>query len=347
MENNVPPPAKKTRLIIILLVVVAVGAFFGIKKILHNMKYETTDNAQIESRSVPVISRVAGYIDSLSVDDFSQVKGGEVIIRIDPSEYILSVSQAKADLMNAEADLANAQAAYRNTIANKKVATANADVQQIRVTKAKTDIARDEALYKETAITQKQLEDSRSNFDATSKQYAANLEQVNLASTQVATAEAQVKKANALIETRKAALDLANLKLGYCTITAPVTGRIGKRNIEKGQYIQPGAPLFSIVNDNTFWIVANFKETQLEKMKEGQEVSIKLDGYPDRKITGKIGSFSQATGAKFALLPPDNATGNFVKVTQRVPVKIELINQEQYKDILRAGLSAEVEVNIK
>jgi membrane fusion protein (multidrug efflux system) len=347
MENPTPPPAKKTRLVIILVVVVAIAAFFGIRSFIHGLHYETTDNAQIESRSVPVISRVAGYIDSLNVDDFSHVNGGQMIIKIDASEYILSVAQAQADLMNAEADLANAQAAYRNSLANRKLASANADVQQTRVQKAKTDVSRDEALYKETAITQKQVEDSRSDFDATSKQYTANLEQVNLASTQVATAQAQVKKADALIETRKAALDLTKLKLGYCTITAPVTGRIGKRNVEKGQYIQPGSPLFSIVNDNTFWIVANFKETQLEKMKEGQEVLVKLDGYPDRKIIGKVGSFSQATGAKFALLPPDNATGNFVKVTQRVPVKIELINPEQYKDILRAGLSVEVEVNVR
>ncbi len=115
----------------------------------------------------------------------------------------------------------------------------------------------------------------------------------------------------------------------------------------KGQFIQAGAPLFSIVNDEAFWIIANFKETQLEKMKEGQEVDIKMDGYPDIEIKGKISSFSQATGSKFALLPADNATGNFVKVTQRVPVKIDIVNPEKYKDVLRAGLSVDVEVNVK
>jgi membrane fusion protein (multidrug efflux system) len=347
MENTTPPAKKKSPVIFVVIGVLVLAAFFGIKSLIHNMKYESTDNAQIESRAVPVIARVSGYIDSLSVDDFGNVKSGQLLIKIDDQEYSIAVTQAKADVLNAEADLANAQAAYRNSLANKKFATANAEVQQSRLTKAKTDLARDESLFKERAITQKQLDDSRSNLDAVTKQYTANNEQINLASTQISTAEAQLQKAKALIETRKATLDQATLKLSYCKIVAPVSGRIGRRTIEKGQFVQAGAPLFAVVNDERFWIVANFKETQLEKMKEGQEVFVKLDGYPDTEIKGKVSSFSQATGAKFALLPPDNATGNFVKVTQRVPVKIEIDSPEKFKNILRAGLSAEVEVNIK
>jgi membrane fusion protein (multidrug efflux system) len=347
MENSTPSPKKRSPLVFIAPVVIAVAAFFGIRSLLHSLHYETTDNAQIESRSVPVISRVAGYIDSLSVDDYGKVKSGQLLIRLDAQEYELAVTQAAADVTNAEADLANAQAAYRNSIANKKVITANAAVQQTRLSKAKADLARDEALFKENALTQKQLDDSRSNYDATNKQYTANLDQIDLATTQVATMEAQLQKAKALIETRKAVLDQAKLRLSYCNVKAPVTGKIGKRTIEKGQFIQAGTPLFSIVNDENFWIVANFKETQLEKMHEGQDVIVKLDGYPDTEIKGKVSSFSLATGAKFALLPPDNATGNFVKVTQRVPVKIDIVNPEQYKNILRAGLSAEVEVSVK
>ena len=346
MENN-NPPKKKSPVLFIVMGIVAVAAFFGIRAFLHNLKYETTDNAQVESHSMPVISRVAGFIDSLGVDDYGKVKQNELIIKIDDKEYALAEIQAKADLLNAQADEANARAAYNNALANKKLASANANVQLSRLNKAKTDLTRDEGLLKEGAITQKQLEDSRSNFDATNKQYTANQDQINLAGTQVSIAEAQIQKIKALIETRVAALDLAKLRLTYCKIAAPVSGRIGKRTIEKGQFIQAGAPLFSIVNDEKFWIVANFKETQLEKMKEGQEVDIKMDGYPDLEIKGKISSFSQATGSKFALLPADNATGNFVKVTQRVPVKIDIVNPEKYKDVLRAGLSVEVEVNVK
>lgn len=345
MENK-PYTKKRSPLVFIAPVVIVVGGFFGIRAWIHARTYETTDNAQIESRSVPVISRVAGYIDSLSVDDYGQVKAGQLLINIDDQEYKLAVAQAKADLMNAKADMTNAEAAYRNSLANKKVVSANASVQKTKMEKAKSDQTRDEALYKEGAITQKQLEDTRADYDAANKQYMANVEQINLANTQVATAEAQMQKAKAVIEIREAALEQAALKLDYCHITAPVAGRIGRRTIETGQYIQPGAPLFAIVNDERFWLIANFKETQLEKMKEGQEVNIMLDGYPDVEIKGKVSSFSRATGSKFALLPPDNATGNFVKVTQRVPVKIDLINPQQYSNILRAGLSAEVEVKV-
>lgn len=334
-------------MLFIVIGIVAIAAFFGIRSLLHNLKYETTDNAQIESRSVPVISRVAGYIDSLGVDDYSKVKQQETLITIDDTEYALAVMQAKADVLNAQADQANAQAMYNNALANRKLAVANANVQLSRLTKAKADVTRDEALLKEGAITEKQAEDSRSAYDASSKQYIANQDQINLATTQVAVAEAQIQKVKALIETRTAALRQAELKVQYCTITAPVSGKIGKRSVEKGQFIQAGAPLFSIVNDESFWIVANFKETQLEKMKEGQEVNIKLDGYPDLKIKGKISSFSSATGSKFALLPADNSTGNFVKITQRVPVKIEIVDAGKYKNYLRAGLSVEVVVNVQ
>lgn len=346
MENTTKTK-KKSPVLFIVIGIVAIAAFFGIRSLLHNLKYETTDNAQIESRSVPVISRVAGYIDSLGVDDYSKVKQQETLITIDDTEYALAVMQAKADVLNAQADQANAQAMYNNALANRKLAVANANVQLSRLTKAKADVTRDEALLKEGAITEKQAEDSRSAYDASSKQYIANQDQINLATTQVAVAEAQIQKVKALIETRTAALRQAELKVQYCTITAPVSGRIGKRSVEKGQFIQAGAPLFSIVNDESFWIVANFKETQLEKMKEGQEVNIKLDGYPDLKIKGKISSFSSATGSKFALLPADNSTGNFVKITQRVPVKIEIVDAGKYKNYLRAGLSVEVVVNVQ
>ncbi|HEY5823533.1 MAG TPA: HlyD family secretion protein, partial [Cyclobacteriaceae bacterium] len=307
MENN-NPPKKKSPVLFIVGAVVAVAAFFGIRSFLHNLKYETTDNAQIESHSVPIISRVAGYVDSLGVNDYGKVTQNELLIKVDDREYALAEIQAQAEVLNAKADEANARAAYNNALANRKLATANANVQLSRLNKAKSDLTRDEALLTEGAITQKQLEDSRSNFDATSKQYIANQDQINLATTQVAIAEAQIQKIKALIETRNATLEQARLKLSYCKIVAPVSGRIGKRSVEKGQFIQAGAPLFSVVNDEAFWVIANFKETQLEKMKEGQEVDIKMDGYPDLEIKGKISSFSQATGSKFALLPADNAT---------------------------------------
>jgi membrane fusion protein (multidrug efflux system) len=269
------------------------------------------------------------------------------LISIDDREYALAVLQAETDLANAKADLANTQAQLNNSQANKQVAQANEDVQKTRLQKATDDLKRDEGLFKDGAITQKQLDDSRNNLESAQKQFTANQKQVAFASSQVMTSEAQIRKAQATVQTRLAALDLAKLRLSYCNVYAPVQGRIGKRNLERGQYVQPGQPLMTVVNGDKFWVVANFKETQLEKMKVGQEVSIKLDGYPDVEIKGKVSSFSLATGAKFSLLPPDNATGNFVKITQRVPVKIEIEDQAKYKDILKAGLSVDVDVKVK
>jgi len=347
MESNETKPKKRNIAPFIIVPVVLVGGFFGIRAILHNLKYESTDNAQIETNATPIVSRLAGFIDTVSVNDYDGVVSGQLLVSIDEREYSLAVLQAQTDLANAQADLANAQAQLNNSIANKQVALANQDVQSTRVQKANDDLKRDEGLFKDAAITQKQLDDSRNNAESAQKQFFANQKQVAFANSQVATSEAQIRKAQATVETRKAALDLAKLRLSYCNIKAPVNGRIGKRNLEVGQYVQPGQPLMTVVNSDKFWIVANFKETQIEKIKIGQEVEIKLDGYPDLDIKGKVSSFSLATGSKFSLLPPDNATGNFVKITQRVPVKIELDDDVKYKDILKAGLSVDVEVKVK
>jgi membrane fusion protein (multidrug efflux system) len=345
MEQNQKPKRKAVPFVIGAVVLVV--TFFGVRALLHSFAYESTDNAQIETNAVPLVSRLAGFIDTLNVKDYSEVKEGQLLISIDDREYKLGVLQAETDLANSLADLANAQAQLNNSLANKQVAAANEDVQKTRLQKATDDLKRDEALFKDGAITQKQLDDSRNNFESAQKQLTANQRLVAFAVSQVATSQAQIKKAQAAADTRKAALELSKLRLSYCKIYAPVSGKIGKRNLEVGQYVQPGQVLMTVVNREKFWVVANFKETQIEKMKEGQEVDIKLDSYPDVEIKGKVASFSLATGAKFSLLPPDNATGNFVKITQRVPVKIELLDDAKYKDILKAGLSVEAEVKVK
>ncbi len=347
MEPAEPTPKKRNIAPFIIVPVVVVLLFFGIRALLCSFSYESTDNAQIETNAIPIVSRLAGFIDSLTVVDYGTVRQDSLLISIDDREYLLAVLQSETDLANAHADLANAQAQLNNSLANKQVTLANEDVQRTRLQKATDDLKRDEGLFKDGAITQKQLDDSRNNFEAAEKQLTSNQRQVTFAVSQVATSQAQIKKAEASVETGLAALELSKLRLSYCSIYAPVNGRIGKRNLEVGQYVQPGQPLMTVVNNDKFWVVANFKETQLEKMMVGQEVSVKLDGYPDIDIKGKIASFSLATGAKFSLLPPDNSTGNFVKITQRVPVKIELDDDSKYKDILKAGLSVEVEVKVK
>ncbi len=335
---------KKGPVIYVLMIGVAVAIFFGIKSVWHALKHESTDNASIECYSMPVIARVGGYIDSLPLNDYLAVKKGDLLLIIDDREYTIAKTQAEADLQQAEADLENAKAQLINSQMNAKVAQANAGVQKTRIDKAVNDLNRDQSLYNDNSVTKKQLEDSKSNLETQQKQYDANNDQVSLASAQISTSNSAIKKSEAVINTRKALLDASILKLSYTKIYAQAEGKTGKLNLEKGQFVQPGQTLFTIVNTSDFWIVANFKETQIEHLKEGKEVDVYVDGYPDVKIKGTITSLSEATGAKYSLLPPDNATGNFVKVTQRVPVKITIENQLQYKNILRAGLSVTVEV---
>jgi membrane fusion protein (multidrug efflux system) len=332
---------------IILGLIVIIGGFFGIKRIIHGIHYVSTDNAQIETNTIPILTRTNGYIDSVLVGDYQQVKKGDLLVVIDDRELRIALQQAEADLLTAQADLLNAKAQFYNIGQNKSVANANANVQDTRLEKAKTDLKRDEALYKEGAITLKQYEDSKNNFEATSRLYTTNLEQVKLAQTQIGTAEAQIARAEAMIKMREAMIEQAKLKLSYAHIFAPADGKLGKVTLQPGQYVQPGQNLFTLVDNTQFWVIANFKETQLSKLAIGQKVEIHIDGIRKKVFAGTLASFSEATGSKFALLPPDNATGNFVKITQRVPVKIDFDNMDEVRNLVKAGMSVEVDVKVK
>jgi len=347
-ETTVPVKKKKFKPIYVLFpVILVVGGFFGYKKLMHALHYESTDNAQIQSNAMPVLSRIPGYIDTLNLKDYQEVKAGDVLVVLDDREYQIAVSQAEANLLTAKADLANAKAAVANMTAAERVASANTDVLRTRYEKSVSDLKRDEALYTDGAITKKQLEDSKTNVDAARQQMLAGGQQISQASAQGGTISAQIEKATAVIATREAELENARLKLSYARVVAPASGRIGKLSLAAGQYVQPGQPLFTIVNNETFWIVANYKETQLKNLAINQPVDISIDGYPNQKIKGRITSFSEATGAQSSLLPPDNASGNFVKVTQRIPVRIDFDVTPELKKILKAGLSVKVEAKVE
>ncbi|WP_229311039.1 HlyD family secretion protein [Larkinella soli] len=345
----------------ILGVAVIAAAFYGFQSYRYNQVYETTDNAQIEGNTAPVLARVAGYVQQVNVEDYATVRRGQPVLTIDPQEYDVALQQAEADyqqsladLQTARADLQSTQANLRNARQNLRVVQSNADVQAVRVSKARQDLKRDEGLFQGQSLTRKQLEDTRNNAEVQSRQFETSVQQVALAKTAegvaqsgIAKAQAAIRKMEAVLKVKQAAIENARLRLGYARMAAPISGKIGRKNVVVGQYVQPGQTLFTIVNDSTFWVVANFKETQLEKMRVGQPVEVKLDAYPDLKVEGRVVSLSEATGARFALLPPDNASGNFVKVTQRVPVKIEIEHPEKYKELLRAGLSTEVAVKVQ
>ena len=368
METNIvtKPEEKKSNLLkktfqSILVVTAGIVIFYyaGIK-IYHALHFESTDNAQIESSAVPVISRVSGYIGEFNLVDYQSVESNQLLLTIEDREYRLELQQAnadlstaKSDLSSAEADLSAAKAQLNNDGSAKDVASVGVSVEQVNLEKANLDLKRDQALYNDGSITKRQLDNTASAFLSAQQQVNSSKIRVVQAGTQFGSARAQIQRANAQIERAKSnialkevAVENANLKLSYTKITAPTTGKIGKTNLQKGQFVQTGQVLFSIISNEKYWIIANFKETQIEHMQIGQNVNIEIVGYPDEKIQGKISDFSDATGAKFSLLPPDNSTGNFVKVTQRVPVKIVFENEDKIKEMLKAGLSVTVDVRV-
>ncbi len=332
-------PKKSPVKIIVLVAVLLVAGYFGYKKIHYAMTHETTDNAQVETQITPVLPRVAGYVKTISVKDYDSVKAGQLLVELDDAELQTQLAEMEADYKQAEVDVINAKAALTNAIVSLRVNKGNIELAQLRRKKAEDDLKRDQNLFADQAITRKQLDDSKFNLESVAQQLDNNKTDLTAAESRIAVLQAGVQKAEAGLGVKKAKIEQTQLKITYTKIYSPQAGKIGKKNVSEGQYVQAGTPLFSIVNDTTYWIVANFKENQLKKLYPGKEVDIEVDAFPDLKLKGSIESMSEATGAKFSLLPPDNASGNFVKVTQRVPVKIRIKDIDKYRNMLRAGLS--------
>jgi membrane fusion protein (multidrug efflux system) len=345
MEQNQSSNKAATIRKVVIGALVGVALFFGGRKVIFSLTHETTDNAQIETSIVPVLTRIAGYVKSVDVKDFDSVSQNQLVVEIDDADLKMQLEEQQSELQQANAELANAKAQLANAILSLQSNKGAIDLKKIRQQKSLNDLKRDQSLFKEQAITRKQIEESE--FQVAS----ANQEVVN-AQTDLATAKNRIEvlkenlnRATAMIEMKKTRIKETELKLSYTKITAPVTGRIGKKNISIGQFVQAGTPLFSIVNDSSYWIVANFKESQLPDLQERKQVKIRVDAFPDLDVKGTIVSLSEATGAKFSLLPPDNSSGNFIKVTQRVPVKISIDNQAAFKNKLRAGMSVFITVD--
>lgn len=348
MEQQAQEKKKKSPVrLIILIVVLLVAGYFIFDKIKFALTHETTDDAQVEGQITPVLPRVSGYIRNLYIKDYDSVKAGQLVAEIDDADLLLQLKEMEANLAQSKIDIVNAKATLNNALVSLKVNKGNIDLSEIRLKKAQQDLDRDKNLYAAEAITKKQLDDSQYNYETALQQYQNSHRDYNAADSRLAVLKASVEKAEASIAVQQAKIDQQKLKLTYTKIFAPQSGKIGKRNVSEGQFVQEGTPLFSIVDNSSYWVVANFKENQLQHLYRGKKVEIDIDAYPNLKITGTVANLSDATGAKFALLPPDNSSGNFVKVTQRVPVKINFDNIGQYKDLLRAGLSVYVVANNK
>lgn len=355
---------KKTNKIfpVVLGVIVLVGLFFGIRAIIWNKHHTETDDAQLEGNVSPVIPRVSGYVTVLKVADNQQVKKGDTLLILDKQDLLSKIEQAQAALDNANANLdvikANVNSSRQSVASfrsNTLAVQAQIQAARIRARRAAQDFDRYANLIKDHSITQQQYDQAEADKETAAAQLLVVQNQRGQASSQTessllqtrATTE-QIKVAQAQVKQRQADLDYANLQLSYSAILAPESGTVSKRNVQQGQFVTAGQALFSLVLSDEIWVVGNFKETQLEKMRTGQDADIEVDAFPGDKFKGTVQSISGATGARFALLPPDNSTGNFVKVVQRIPVKIVLDKNDAHNKnigLLRAGMNVNVTVN--
>lgn len=362
MEKEKKAKTNKKFILIFAILIIA-GLTYGIVKYIHSLSHEGTDDAQIEKNMNPIIPRVTGYITKVYVSDNSFVKKGDTLFTIDNKDYIIKVADARAALAAAEgtyaatkADIGSAQASVSVSESNVQAAGGNIETAKIRLDRATADFGRYSNLYANHSITKQQFEQAEaaklealSQLKILQQQQKSSAYQRNVAASRTNVTSKQADVAAANIDRAKAALDAALLNLSYTIVTASVDGQVSKVAVQPGQLVQPGQSLFYIINNREVWVIANFKETQLDKMTIGQKATIKADAFPDTEFEGEITSFSPATGSRFSLLPPDNATGNFVKTIQRLPVKISLSAQNDAKqlELLRPGMNVDVDVHLK
>jgi len=349
------PPAKKRRrplTWIILLALFGGLGFTAYEYWVANRDYEDTDDAFIDGRAVTIAPQVSGNVVSLDVTDNQFVKKGQALIHIDPRQYVIDVENAKANLATAEGQYAGfqyaAEVAKKNFPAQLDSAKAQLTSAQALLVRAQADYDRQKALPAR-ATTQQEVDAATAALRQAEAQVAAAqaaVEQAMPVSQRIGQTVAQVAQFRGEIDQAKAKLDQALLNLSWTVVQAPQDGWITKRNVEVGTYVTPGQQIFSLVSPEV-WVTANFKESQLAHMRGGQPVAIGVDAYPDLHLKGHVDSIQLGTGSRFTAFPPENATGNFVKIVQRVPVKIVIDSGLDPKRPLSLGLSVEPRVKVQ
>lgn len=321
-EENKAPKRVKKRKILVPLAIIAV--IFVSLYLFHESHYQSTDDAYVEADIIQITPKVSGHIIESYVKDNMEVKKGDLVAKIDDEVYIEKYKQAKA--------------AYQKALLNQKNAKANLSAVNSEIQLAKTDLERYKTLYQQGAVSKQVLDKAQTNYDSVLARQTKAKEDIFSDGQNVADAD---------LKTLEAIMKQAELNLKYTNVIAPNSGTITNRRIEKGSYVSVGGPLFAIVPDEV-WIVANFKENQVGQMRPGQPVTIKIDAYKHKKFKGHVDSIQRASGAKSSLFPPENAVGSFVKIVQRIPVKIvfdEPIDKSQYNIV--SGMSVVPKVKVK
>lgn len=317
-------------------------------KFIHLGNVEFTDNAQVKQHLTPVNTRVQGFIKNIYFEEYQPVKKGDTLVVIEDTEYRLKLAQAEADYKNAIAGKSAMHTTINTTQNNIFVTDAVIEEQRVRLKNAETDYKRYQELMKEEAVTPQQFDRVRTEYAATKAKYEQLLRQKQSSMLVKQEQTQRLEQNESEIKLAKAALELAKLNLSYTVICATTDGVTGRKDIHEGELVQAGQALVTLVDGTEKWVIANYKETQTTDMKRGQLVDIKVDAIPDIVYKGRIVSISDATGSFYSLIPQDNSAGNFVKVEQRIPVRIEFTdeNTEENLQRLRAGMNVECYVDL-
>ena len=341
---------KRTKKIgrnIVVIAIILVGLGWVCSRFIHLGRVEYTDNAQIRRNIIPINSRVQGYIQKVCFDDFQFVHKGDTLVVIESSEYRLKVVQAKANYQKALMENSAMETVISTTANNLTVSDANIEELRIRLQQAETDFHRYDQLYAQKAVTRQQYDNAKADYEATRAKYDMLVRQKRRTSLVKDEQTQRLEQNQTNIEVAQAAQHLAELNLSYTVIVAPCNGVTSKRAIQEGQLIQPGQTLLSVVDYDSVWVIANYKETQTRHIDEGIPVDIEVDAVPGITYQGRIATLSSATGAQYSIIPQDNSAGNFVKVEQRIPIKIVFTEENRREDMdrLRSGMNVECEVN--
>ena len=340
---------RKYRLRNILLNTVCIllagsGLWITVHYFWRHVHYVVTNDAFVDQYVIPLNIRVAGYIREVRFTEHQFVHQGDTLLILDDREYRIQLKEAEASLLDAHGTQDVVHSGILTSQNNVAVQDANIAEAKAKLWQAEQDYHRFERLFREESIPGQQYEQAKASYEAAQARYQSLVEQKNAALSQYSEANKRKVGAQANILRKEADLDMARLNLSYTVLTAPYDGYIGRRTLEPGQFVQAGQTISYLVRNQDKYITANYKETQIAHIFIGQEVIIKVDAYPGRQFRGRVTAISEATGSKYSLVPTDNAAGNFVKVQQRIPVRIDLENvSKEEMDLLRAGMMVETE----
>jgi len=344
---------KKKVSVIVLITLALIGAVVIYFYLRYKATHITTDDAFIEGHIHTIASKISGTVKGIHVEDNQPVKKGEILLEIDPVDYDVKVKEAssvlnkeKAKLVEIDARIEASKRQLSELNSAMKAAMANLELQEANLKLAEIDLKRAVNLYEKEAIPKERYDNTKTGYEVAASRVKSAEEQLKQSEMAVETQKALIKEAEAsrpsqlsVIKEKEAILNAAELNSGYTKLPAPSDGYVTKKSVEIGNQVQTGQPLMAVVPLNDIWIVANYKETQLGKVRPGQEVKIKVDTYPGKVFSGKVDSIMAGSGAVFSLFPPENATGNYVKVVQRIPVKILLDENTDPQHVLRVGMS--------